>query len=228
MSYKTELQANNADIRALIEQAKALPDAGSGGVELPELTDPAEENDVRAGKEYIDATGAKAYGRLFMDTVLTPGWEARIPVEVQYDSDDRYLVMKDGSAFGNATPADVGAGVTFTSREGVALVGTMVPSGGAPSYEACTVQWSDAGNGFLAVYTNTSGEMVAKGKVNGEDLTMTDVAKGTTMLLIFGDSTYTVEIYNCSSVEEIDDTNLYVYGIEIYGGEDNYAYVMTA
>jgi len=97
MSYKTELQANNADIRALIEQAKALPDAGSGGVELPELTDPAEENDVRAGKEYIDATGAKAYGRLFMDTVLTPGWEARIPVEVQYDSDDRYLVMTDGS-----------------------------------------------------------------------------------------------------------------------------------
>lgn len=65
------------------------------GVTLPTLSDPAEENDVRLGKQYIDAQGRRSYGMLNMDVVLTPGWEEFIPVGIQYDSDDRYLVMTE-------------------------------------------------------------------------------------------------------------------------------------
>ena len=76
--------------------------AEGGGVQLPTLTDPAGENDVRLGKEYIDGGGVRRYGALHMDTVLTPDWSDRVPVAVQYDSDDRYLVMKRLPAGGGA------------------------------------------------------------------------------------------------------------------------------
>lgn len=38
-----------------------------------------------------------------------------------------------GSAFGDATPADVAEGKTFTSADGLQLVGTLLASGGLPS-----------------------------------------------------------------------------------------------
>lgn len=82
-----------------------------GGVTLPVLSDPAGENDVREGKEYIDADGVKQYGRLKMDGVFTPDWSTYVPIEVQYDSDDRYLVMKNTDGIGGGMET---VNVTFT------------------------------------------------------------------------------------------------------------------
>lgn len=81
------------------------------GVTLPVLSDPAGENDVREGKEYIDADGALRDGRLKMDGVFTPDWGTYVPVEVQYDSDDRYLVMKNTDGIGGGLET---VNVTFT------------------------------------------------------------------------------------------------------------------
>lgn len=60
---------------------------------LPTLNNPASENDVALGKEYIGADGEMRYGQLHMDGVWTPDWSTYVPVHIGYDSDDRYLVM---------------------------------------------------------------------------------------------------------------------------------------
>lgn len=55
------------DLSGLQDAILSIP---SGGGELPELTDPAAESDVLAGKEYIDASGAKKAGTLVVcDTI---------------------------------------------------------------------------------------------------------------------------------------------------------------
>ena len=76
-------------VTALAQRITALP----SGTQLPTLSNPAGANDVRLGKDYIDQDGLQSWGMLNMDEVLTPDWSERIPVSVQYDSDDRYLVM---------------------------------------------------------------------------------------------------------------------------------------
>lgn len=106
------------------------------GVTLPAVTDPAGENDVREGKEYIDANGVKQYGRLKMDGVWTPDWSTYVPIEVQYDSDDRYLVMKNLAGVGGGLETveiamcdymDRGLSVYYTDRNGQ-IQWTTLPS----------------------------------------------------------------------------------------------------
>ena len=104
------------------------------GVELPELTNPAGENDVRDGMQYIGADGTRKYGRLYMDEVVTADWGAVCPVEVQYDSDDRWLVMTDMTKLGDAEPEDVAEGKTFTSKSGSFQTGTASGSSGVVGY----------------------------------------------------------------------------------------------
>lgn len=70
MNFKTELQSNNTDIRALIAMANNLPDQSSG-VELPELTNEAEETEVFNGCEYIDESGNKKTGTFTIDSELS-------------------------------------------------------------------------------------------------------------------------------------------------------------
>lgn len=119
------------------------------GAELPELTDPATYEDVLLGKEFIDQNGEKQYGALQL-YAYTPGWEARIPVEKAYDSGDVLLRMTDGSAFGDAAAGDVAEGKTFTSANGVRLVGTHKCSGGSETTYQITVY--NQANGDLSVF----------------------------------------------------------------------------
>lgn len=98
MTNTARIQSNNAELREAIELAEKLPDAG--GTPLPTLTNPAGYNDVALGKEYIDAKGVKQSGMLHTDGVWTPDWSTYVPIEVQYDSDDRFLVMKNTDGVG--------------------------------------------------------------------------------------------------------------------------------
>lgn len=64
------LDSNNTDLQAILATINALPEAGSGGVELPELTTPAVASEVFSGKEYIDETGVKQTGTFTIDEEL--------------------------------------------------------------------------------------------------------------------------------------------------------------
>ena len=45
------IKNNTISLRSLLEIANALPDAGSSGVELPELTNEGSASDLLSGKE---------------------------------------------------------------------------------------------------------------------------------------------------------------------------------
>lgn len=51
------LEQNTTGLQEILAQANALPDAGSGGVELPELTNPAAASQVLEGTQVIDQDG---------------------------------------------------------------------------------------------------------------------------------------------------------------------------
>lgn len=51
------LEQNTTGLQEILAQAEALPDAGSGGVELPELTNPAAASQVLEGTQVIDQDG---------------------------------------------------------------------------------------------------------------------------------------------------------------------------
>lgn len=137
MTLKEFLKSVADAIRGREGSAAAIPAAQFAsrisaiqtGVELPALTDPAEENDVREGKEYIDANGSKWYGRLKMDGVWTPDWSACVPIHVGYDSDDRYLVMDNTDGIGggletvNVTFTIYGTGtIYYMGADGIAML----------------------------------------------------------------------------------------------------------
>lgn len=51
------IKQNITNLQSLLEQVNALPEAGSGGVELPELSNPGTASDLELGKELIDQDG---------------------------------------------------------------------------------------------------------------------------------------------------------------------------
>lgn len=56
------LNNNTSELQAILEAVRALPEAGSGGVELPTLTNPATGDDILEGKEAIDKDGFRITG----------------------------------------------------------------------------------------------------------------------------------------------------------------------
>jgi hypothetical protein len=112
---------------------------------LPDMTDSAGENDVREGKEYIDANGNKQYGRLKMDGVWTPDWSTYVPIEVQYDSDDRFLVMKNLDGVGGGGLETVTADISVYTGNSVSMY-YMSPDG---------LQWVESPMGQFEVVKNS-------------------------------------------------------------------------
>jgi len=65
------IRIDETTLPSLLEKINSLPDAGSGGVELPELTSPATSADILLGKEAINAEGNKITGNFSIDEELT-------------------------------------------------------------------------------------------------------------------------------------------------------------
>lgn len=113
----------------------------SEGVTLPTLTNPATSDDLVWGKELIDANGNKISGTMDrMDDVM-PKLSYRIENKkfiASLDSKARYYdeagvrnIWKEASFLGGAKPSDVREGVTFTSENGISMVGeALIPGGG--------------------------------------------------------------------------------------------------
>lgn len=72
MTYNTDLQSHNTRLQNLINTANSLPDAGSGGVELPELTNEGTAADLRSGKQLINDEGNIITGSMPTITQATP------------------------------------------------------------------------------------------------------------------------------------------------------------
>ena len=104
-----------------------------------------------------------------MDGVFTPDWSTYVPVEVQYDSDDRYLVMKDLAGVGggletvNVNITVYGEGtVYYQSPDGVQSVGSPygedfeVVKGSMVIFvhEGSTYLLNRGGGGYEVVYDN--------------------------------------------------------------------------
>lgn len=117
------------------------------GVTLPELTNPASASDLALDKQLIDADGNVVTGTLGEATTLLG--LSKQPDSVTYQSSTEEIWVTSGmyeptdfiarstlkfrsrvpsAEFGDATAADVAAGKTFTSAEGLKVVGTA--SGG--------------------------------------------------------------------------------------------------
>lgn len=125
---------------------------GGGGKRLPTLTDPATEYDIARGKQAIDANGEILTGQIqTFESGYSSGLEATQvyagssgPLEgpmvdkiyMKYkvpDYPSYSMLYRPGSTigidanrslFGNATPADVLIGKTFTSASGLNVQGT--------------------------------------------------------------------------------------------------------
>lgn len=106
------------------------------GVELPTLDTPGTAEDLASGKQLIDANGNVVTGSV-AEYDYQVGWKNRTPT-IDGDSDIKFSInttvpylFRKGvylssplSNFGDATAADVRAGKTFTSAEGLTVVGT--------------------------------------------------------------------------------------------------------
>lgn len=155
-----------------------------GGVELPELTNPATAEDIVSGKEVIDANGNKVTGEVKEVTEFTTegfeciGWEPTggdIPLIVGISQGDVLLrsnapvaMTLPSNMLGDASPKDVAAGKMFSSNAGFEQIGTHV----CPTVADLTAD-ADA----------TAGD-ISKGKtawVKGEKLTGTKEDSGSSL-----------------------------------------------
>ena len=131
----------------LIQEIKVALEgkAAGGGIELPKLNNPAEDWDIRWGKQAIDQNGNIIEGyiaewspvRSFIDSVdqiqqlsdfpdyftMLDTTNLNLPIVVDPGVTE-VGVMAKKSVFGNATADDVAKGVTFTSENGVQIKGT--------------------------------------------------------------------------------------------------------
>lgn len=122
MNYKSELQANNEDIQALIEKANALPDAGSGGGSANEITGTLAGAATSYGLDGNSGTNLMpVYEHMYMtlditaDTLLRAGSTIRLTIPA--------------SALGDAMPSEVARGTTFTSINGIGVEGLSSTGG---------------------------------------------------------------------------------------------------
>lgn len=107
---------------------------------LPTLTTPGTANDLASGKQLIDATGNVVTGNVPVVTMLTATQDDAF---VSFNAQDNRISMSDNfgkrqivegnasvivsapaSEFGDASAGDVAKGKTFTSQNGLKVVGT--------------------------------------------------------------------------------------------------------
>lgn len=124
-----------------------------GGVELPIVENPATVNDIAEGKQAINDQGTLIEGVL-MDcesgytTVLSNAGPSHVSGNIRMTgtmSEDRILrsgskvmTQVSGSYFGDAAASDVAAGKTFTSKNGLNMIGTGSIGGGTVTSETFT------------------------------------------------------------------------------------------
>lgn len=100
MSYNTELQSNNEDLRSILNKINSLPDideSGDGGIQLPDLGDnEAKSYEVALNKKLIDSNGEIVTGTL---SEHTSGGSITATGEAALLSDPGVTKFRIGSVF---------------------------------------------------------------------------------------------------------------------------------
>lgn len=141
------------DLSGLQDAILSIP---SGGGELPELTTPAEVGHVVAGKEYIDASGAKKAGTLVVcdtvavvETVERSGVGVNVEIESTADGSTKILTLPEP----NLQPENIVAGSSIFGVPGNAKklrveTGTITP---AEDTKSITVPCSNGAKAFVLI-----------------------------------------------------------------------------
>lgn len=140
----SHLEATNAQIASqseLIQEIKNVLSEKAGGIVMPELENEGTANDLAQGVQLIDQDGYVVTGNvpvydddydLEVEESLIGGYPnnrfwfgSRIPEDCILRKNTRfYMDILDSEIFGDANPEDVAEGKTFTSSDGIKIVGT--------------------------------------------------------------------------------------------------------
>lgn len=140
----SHLEATNAQIASqseLIQEIKNVLSEKAGGIVMPELDNEGTANDLAQGVQLIDQNGYVVTGNipvcnddygLEVDESLIGGYAndrfwfgSYVPEDCILRKNTRFFMdIFDSEIFGDAKPEDVAEGKTFTSSDGIKIVGT--------------------------------------------------------------------------------------------------------
>lgn len=127
MSYNTELQSNNEDLRSILNKINSLPDideSGDGGIQLPDLGDnEAKSYEVALNKKLIDSNGEIVTGTL---SEHTSGGSITATGEAALLSDPGVTKFRIGSVYSPNNSGDNTKGCII--RPGVTIESTNIPT----------------------------------------------------------------------------------------------------
>ena len=155
------------DLSGLQDAILSIP---SGGGELPELTTPAEVGHVLAGKEYIDAAGAKKTGTLVVcdsieevETIGVPGVGLHVDFESPADGSAGELMLREP----DLAAENIVAGSSIFGVQGSAKTLRVETGTITPAEDTTTLSIPCSDNPKYAVITSIT-ENAADGDIIGD------------------------------------------------------------
>lgn len=144
------------DLSGLQDAIRSIP---SGGGSLPELTDPAAEPDVLAGKEYIDASGTKKAGTLVVCDTITEveslgiaGTGVTVDIESSADRSASTLTLREPDLASENIKSGVSIfGVLGSAKTMRVETGTITP---AEDTKSITIPCTDGAKAFILEATD--------------------------------------------------------------------------
>ena len=170
------IKNNTTSLQELLEVVNNLPNAGSGGVDLPELDNEGSAEDLMLGKELIDANGNVVSGSFTIDSELT----------TQDSLISQIVTALEGKSAAGADPVLQSKTITPTTSSQI-----IEPDSGYDGLDVVTVNAIPSNyivpSGTLNITTNgthdvknyASATVNVTGSSGGTDTSFTDAAMGT-------------------------------------------------
>lgn len=190
------IKNNTTLLEEILEIANALPDAGEGGVELPELTNEGTAADLLSGKQLIDGDGNVVEGTIptkVAGDLTASGATVKVPAGY-YASQ----VTKSVSSATQATPSvsiDSSGKITATATQSAGYVAAGTKSGTKQltTKAAATITPGTANKTAVGKNVYTTGVITVAGDA---DLVAGNIKNGVNIFGVAG--TYTGEGVNTS------------------------------